>query len=219
MYVQELFTERRPEALQAFIAEYPLGAMITQQLSGVEIDHLPMVFRPVEGTQGVLQCHVASGNPLIAGVEANAGVVAVFQSPNAYISPSWMPGRKRHGKVAPSWNYAAVHVYGQARVIRDESWLKVQLKALSAPQEAHRDEPWTLDEPPADFTTQLLQYIVGVEITIERIVGKRFVGQQRSPSDRAGVVEGLRAENTDATRAIAAMMEAYAPVKDSQSSS
>lgn len=213
MYVQDLFAERRLDALHAFIGEYPLGAIVTQQSSGIEIDHLPFVVHP-DSAQGLLRCHAALGNPLCEAIDANANVVVVFQSPSAYISPSWMPGRQRHGKSAPSWNYAAVHVYGLARVTRDEAWLRAQLKALSGPQEAHRAEPWTLDEPPAEYVSQLLQHIAGIEITIDRIVGKRFVGQQRSPNDRAGVVAGLRAENTDAARTIAAMMEAYAPVKD-----
>jgi transcriptional regulator len=136
----------------------------------------------------------------------------VFQGPNAYISPTWMPGRKRHGKVAPSWNYAVVHAYGNAQIVADATWLKQHLRDLVTPQERHRSDGWSLDEAPEEFVAQLLNHIVGIEIKVERLIGKWFVGQQRSPSDREGVMTGLLQEQTEATSAIAAMMRAYAPV-------
>ena len=211
MYVQDLFAEHRQAELFALIAQHPLGAVVTTRSSGVEVDHLPCSTHPEIGAQGTIRCHVARGNPLWRALIENNSVMIVFQGPNAYISPTWMPGRKRHGKVAPSWNYAVVHAYGSARVIEDAAWLRKHLRDLSAPQEAHRSDRWSLDEAPEEFVAQLLNYIVGIEITVERLVGKWFVGQQRSPSDREGVMSGLLQESTEAATAIAAMMRAYAP--------
>jgi transcriptional regulator len=213
MYVQSLFSEQRPEALFGLIAANPLGAIITTRMTGIEIDHLPFSVHPEIGTQGTLRCHSARGNPLWKALLDNVNVTVIFQSPSAYISPSWMPGRKRHGRVAPSWNYAAVHAYGTARIVQDHDWLKQHLHDLSAPQEAKRDDAWSLAEAPAEFVNGLLDHIVGIEITVERLVGKWFVGQQRSPTEREGVVAGLLAEKTDASSAIAEMMRVYAPVK------
>ncbi len=214
MYVQQLFEEQRREALDAFIARYPLGAIVTTRDSGVEVDHIPFRLHP-EVNPGsecrTLRGHVARGNPLWKEIANEKEVLVVFQSPNAYISPAWMPGLKRHGKVAPSWNYAAVHAYGTAQVIEDAAWLKQHLHDLAESQEANRPEPWSLDHAPADFVASLLNYIVGIEIKVSRTVGKWFVGQQRSPSDRAGVVAGLLEENTDAATTIAEMMKSYAP--------
>jgi transcriptional regulator len=213
MYVQSLFAEQRSEVVDAFIADHPLGALVTSRTTGVEVDHLPCSMHPSIGIEGTLRCHAARGNPLWQSLRENGEVLVVFQSPSAYISPSWMPGRKRHGKVAPSWNYAAVHVYGAARIVEDAEWLKQHLRDLSAPQESNRSDAWSVDEAPPEFIAQLLPSIVGIEITIARKVGKWFVGQQRSSSDREGVVAGLLQENTDAAAAIAAMMKAYAPGK------
>jgi transcriptional regulator len=195
------------------IAANPLGAIITTRSDGIEIDHFPFSVHPEIGTQGTLRCHSARGNPLWNALLDNGNVTVVFQSPNAYISPTWMPGRKRHGKVAPSWNYAAVHAYGAARIVQDHDWLKQHLHDLSAPQETKREDAWSLAEAPTEFVNGLLDYIVGIEITVERLVGKWFVGQQRSPSEREGVVAGLLQEGTDAASTVANMMTAYAPVK------
>lgn len=211
MYIQGLFAEERPEALDRFIAEYPLGAFVVQHESGIEVDHLPCTGHVEVGDQRIIRSHVARGNPLWKALQNRSDVLIVFQSPNAYISPGWMPNRKRHGKVAPSWNYAAVHVHGIAQVVEDGEWLKRHLTELSNAQESHRTEPWSLDETPPGFAESLLPFIVGIEITVTRRVGKRFVGQQRSASDREGVVAGLLQEGTDAARTIAEMMQAYAP--------
>lgn len=212
MYLRNLFEEKRREVLEALIADNPLGAVTIAGPQGVEVDHLPFRLYPHLGPGGTLKCHVARSNPLWQSLSADQELLVVFQGPNAYISPSWNPGRERHGKVAPSWNYAVVHAYGYARAIEDQEWLKAHLDDLAAAHEAHRSNPWRLAEAPTDFVGQLLAHIVGIEIELTRMVGKWFVSQQRSTSDRAGVIEGLLNEQTDAARAVARMVESHAPL-------
>lgn len=214
MFVKELYGETRREALHALMLKYPFGSLVTTRSTGIEIDHFPFGLYSDVGAHGTLRCHVDRGNPVWQALRENDQVLVTFQSPSSYISPNWMPGRPRHRKTAPSWNYAAVHAYGTARVVEDPEWLRSQLRDFSNRQEAGRPEPWSIDEPPEEFTSQLLNYIVGVEITIDRLVGKWFMSQHRSTSDRAGVVAGLRAEKTDAASTIAAMIEEYAPKKE-----
>jgi transcriptional regulator len=211
VYLRSLFEEKRREVLEELIASYPLGAVAAARRHAVEVDHLPFQFYPDAGSCGALRCHVARANPLWQSLSSDEELLIVFQGPNHYISPSWSPGRERHGKVAPSWNYAVVHAHGFARPVEDREWLKAHLEDLAATHEAHRPRPWTLSEAPTEFIDQLLKHIVGIEITLTRLVGKWFVSQQRSHSDRAGVVEGLRQEPTDAATAVARMIESHAP--------
>jgi transcriptional regulator len=65
---------------------------------------------------------------VITGVEA----LAMFQGPDSYVSPSWYPTEREHGKAVPTWNYAVVHAYGGLRIIDDPAWLRDQLEALTA---------------------------------------------------------------------------------------
>jgi len=211
MYLGNLFEEKRREVLEELITAYPLGALTTVRPHGVEVDHVPFQLYPGIGPCGTLRCHVARSNPLWQSLSADEELLVVFQGPNAYISPSWSPGRQRHGKVAPSWNYAVVHAYGFARPVEDREWLKAYLDDLATAQEAHRPNPWTLSGAPTEFVDQHLKHIVGIEVRLTRMVGKWFVSQQRSPSDRAGVIEGLLEEQTDAARAVARMVESHAP--------
>jgi transcriptional regulator len=51
-----------------------------------------------------------------------------------------------------------------------------------------------VDDAPADYLGQMLRAIVGIEIPVERLVGKWKLSQNRLPADRQGVVEGLARE-------------------------
>jgi transcriptional regulator len=54
----------------------------------------------------------------------------------------------------------------------------------------------------------MLKGIVGFEIPIARIEGKRKLGQNRSRSEREGMVGGLRAQGRDDAAVIADLVEA-----------
>jgi transcriptional regulator len=49
-----------------------------------------------------------------------------------------------------------------------------------------------VSDAPADYVDSMLGAIVGIEIVVERWVGKWKVSQNRSAEDRAGVAAGLR---------------------------
>jgi transcriptional regulator len=106
----------------------------------------------------------------------------------------------------PTWNYATVHAYGPLQVRDDRDWLACQIVELTASQESARPQPWAVTDAPDDFIAAQLNGIVGLEIPISRIEGKWKVSQNRPAADRAGVVEGLTAENDEASRAMARLV-------------
>ena len=129
-------------------------------------------------------------------------VLAVFQGPDAYISPSWYPTKAETGRVVPTWNYLAVHAEGSARVIQDSTWLKHHLRQLTDQHESGMDNPWSVDDAPADFTEQLVQAIVGIEIKIESLTGKLKASQNQPERNRAGVKAGLASTEETHVRAM-----------------
>src|SRR5262249_58619147 len=94
-------------------------------------------------------------------------------------------------KVVPTWNYAVVHAHGAIQFIDDRAWLRAFVERLTNRHEAGRPEPWKITDAPADYIEKQLGAIIGVEITIARLVGKWKVSQNRPAQDRDGVVEGL----------------------------
>jgi transcriptional regulator len=74
--------------------------------------------------------------------------------------------------------------------------------------ESTQPVPWKMADAPREYTGQMLANIVGIELTISRIVGKLKASQNRSKADRNGVVAGLEAGGESA---MAGLVRSSAP--------
>ncbi len=203
MYVPNHFKEEDQEALQQYIRDYSFGLLVMADEEGIEANHVPFhLSSGGNGSLGQLQCHLARGNPVWQRIQAGGRVLAVFQGPDAYVSPAWYPTKAETGRVVPTWNYLAVHAQGRARVIQDPDWLKQHLHRLTDQHESQMVSPWSVDDAPADFTERLVQAVVGVEINIETLTGKLKASQNQPERNRAGVKAGLGAQNRAMARFI-----------------
>ena len=198
MYLPPPHAEANEDTLFAFMAANPLGAFVTTASNGELIaTHMPWVIHRERGDQGTLEGHIAKAN---SGHTANLDLagdqrlqaLVIFTGPDAYISPTWYVSKAEHGKVVPTWNYVAVHVYGKARFTTDQQFLGRHLEQLVATHEAGRPAPWAVGDAPRDYIERQMQAIVGVELAIDRIEGKWKMSQNRPAQDVAGVIENLR---------------------------
>jgi transcriptional regulator len=202
MYLPKHFEETRVEVLHGLIRAHPLGALVTLTANGLEANHIPFEIDPDPAPFGTLRGHVARANP--AWRELSRGdALIIFQGPQIYVSPSWYPSKREGGKVVPTWNYALVHVYGPLRAVDDAAWLRVFVEKLTDRHEAARPDRWHVTDAPADYVDKMVTAIVGIEISIARIVGKWKVSQNRPAADRVGVAAGLEAQGTDVAGAMA----------------
>lgn len=179
--------------MKRLIRQYPLAVLIAHDESGIVVNHIPMFLSDRPGSPGVLSAHLPRANPLWRSYLPDKQITAVFQGPQAYISPSWYASKQQTGKVVPTWNYTAVHVQGFMRVIEDAQWLLSHLDEFTDQLESTLPKPWSVSDAPAEFIEQLVKHLVGIEIPIETLTGKWKVSQNRTPSDREGVVKGLTA--------------------------
>lgn len=194
MYVPHHFTENDTQKLQQHIRDYGFGLLIIADDGGIEANHLPFHLSEEADSPSVLQCHVARKNPVWQRILGGARVLAVFQGPDGYISPSWYPTKAETGRVVPTWNYLAVHAEGTARIVEDATWLRQHLHQLTDQHESRMNEPWSVDDAPTEFTEQLAKAIVGIEIKIETLSGKLKASQNQSEQNKAGVKAGLENE-------------------------
>jgi transcriptional regulator len=192
MYVPAHFAEDRIDALHALMRRYPLGVLVTSTPDGMDANHIPFVLDAAPAPWGRLRCHVARANPVWRALDEARNVLVIFQGADAYVSPSVYEAKKQDGKVVPTWNYLAVHAYGKARAVHEREWLMTLLEDLTSIHEADRAEPWQVADAPADYVDKLVHAIVGIEITIERLVGKWKVSQNRSRADRLSIAADLR---------------------------
>lgn len=192
MLVPSHFREENQEKLQQYIREYSFGVLVVADSDGIDANHLPFHFSCNEDQPlGTLRCHVARVNPVWQRIENGASVLAIFQGPDAYVSPSWYETKAETGRVVPTWNYLAVHAQGKGLIFQEHSWLKEHLHQLTDLHESSRENPWSVDDAPSEFTSRLVKAIVGIEIKIETLTGQVKASQNHPERNRAGVKAGL----------------------------
>src|ERR1700680_4492985 len=112
MYIPERFREDDKAILKTFIREHSFGILVTQGDDAPCATHLPFLYNAERGHYGLLSAHMARANPQWQSFASEREALVIFQGPHAYISPSWYDVAAS----VPTWNYAAVHVYGIPRV-------------------------------------------------------------------------------------------------------
>lgn len=200
MYIPEHFKETNPERISALVTGHPFGMLVTAPEGVPFVSHLPFLFERSAGSQGKLLGHMARANPQWQHFSSDSEVLAVFQGPHAYVSPSWYssPG-------VPTWNYAVVHLRGRPRLIEDESELEALLEQLTHAHESHIPNPWKPNLT-GERRTKLLDMIVGFEIEITDIQGKFKLSQNRPLEDQQRVIEALSQSSNQTEAAVSKLM-------------
>jgi len=130
----------------------------------------------------------------------------IFQGPAAYISPNWYPSKHDTHRQVPTYNYMVVHAHGKIVVHEEEAFLRGLVARLTRTMEANEPKPWKMGDAPADYISQMLGAIVGIEIEVTRLVGKWKLGQNKEARDRRGAAEGLLAGASEVQEAVAEAM-------------
>ncbi len=192
MLVPSHFREEDHEKLHQYIRQYSFGVLVVADSDGIDANHLPFHFSCSEDRPlGTLRCHVARINPVWQRIEKGASVLAIFQGPDAYVSPSWYETKAETGRVVPTWNYLAVHAQGTGSTFQEHARLKEHLHQLTDLHESSRENPWSVDDAPSEFTSRLVKAIVGIEVQIETLTGQVKASQNHPERNRAGVKAGL----------------------------
>lgn len=211
MYQVGAFREERIDVMHALMRNHPLATLVTVNDGIPDANHLPLLIDPEPSPYGTLRGHVARANPVWQQAGSQE-VLAIFQGPQAYVTPSWYPSKRETGQVVPTWNYAVVHAHGPLVVRDDREWLRGLVTRLTDQQEAGLPQPWRVADAPADYLERMLAAIVGIEIPLTRLSGKWKTSQNRSAADRAGVAEGLVLKGDAQAQAMADLVAGKRPV-------
>ena len=191
MYLPKLFAESRPEELHRLIREYPFGMLVTHTSSGLEASHLPFLLDDGRGAFGTLLAHIARANPLWTEVGDGGEVLVVFRGAHGYISPNWYASKHETHRHVPTWNYEVVHAHGRIHVRDDEKFVRGVVARLTREHEADQPYPWKMSDAPADYLSEELKQIVGIEVELMRVEGKRKLSQNRDARDFESTVRAL----------------------------
>jgi transcriptional regulator len=207
MYIPRHNEEKRVSVMHSLIVSRPLGTLITLGASGLFASHIPMILEDNGSHFGVLKGHISRANTQWQDFVPTVDALAIFAGHQHYITPTWYPGTKEHGKEVPTWNYVVVHAYGPLNVIHDDQWLLTNVEKLTNIHEAGSPVPWRVSDAPEDFIRSQLKGIVGLELPIQKLEGKWKVSQNRTERERLGVIDGLAKLNTPESLAMKALVE------------
>lgn len=177
----------------------PFTILVSQSEGGPFATHLPLIIRE-DGERLFLRGHVAKANPHWKYLETQPLCLAIFHGPHAYISPSNYTARES----VPTWNYGAVHAYGNARTFYGPGELLEILDELIPQFEASYAEQWaSLSEA---YRARMLSHIVGFEIGVTRIEGKLKLSQNRTRDEQQNIIDSLSRTSDTAVSGIAKLM-------------
>jgi transcriptional regulator len=208
MYIPTPFREDRLDVLHEAMRQNSFATLVSLGPDGLIATHLPLLLDPTRGTHGTLIGHVARENPHWRAFDGDQETLAIFNGPHAYISPSWYTT----AYAVPTWNYVTVHAYSRPRLVEDEAGLYDIVAKTVATFEQQFDYAWDL-EARRDYAEKLLKNIVGFEMTITRLEGKRKLSQNRPKADQEGVIAGLEAGSDPLGLAVANIMREQIPDK------
>ena len=211
MYLPPHFAETRPDELHRIMREHPLGMLVTHSDSGLDANHLPFEFDPEHGSQGRLLAHIARANPLWTDFPSGVEVMVVFRGVEGYISPNWYPSKHETHRQVPTWNYEVVHAHGRLRIIDDEKFIRGVVGRLTRHHEASEPRPWKMGDAPRDYMDDMVSKVVGIEIEIVRLEGKRKLSQNREARDIKNAVSELERRHQ---QELASTMSAAMPARD-----
>jgi transcriptional regulator len=183
MYIPKHFLANNDDEAIAFMQRYSFATLITSTNNYPEATHLPFLVEK-RGDELLLSSHFAKANPQAKDIETSTSLV-IFTEPHAYISP------KNYEKDlnVPTWNYIAIHAYGQTKIVTDESRQLAVLEKMIHFYDPGYVQQW--DKLPMDFKLKMIKGIVAFDITVTDLQAKNKLSQNRTEKERENIINSL----------------------------
>ena len=200
MYIPEFNRQEDRATILAFMRANPFAILISN-VDGIPFaTHLPLLIEEA-GNQIIIQGHMAKANAHWKSMKETEESLIVFHGPHAYISPSLYD----HRESVPTWNYAAVHVYGEPTLFTDEESLRATLHRMIDTFESSYMAQWS--ELSEQYQSRMMKHIVGFNIKVKRLEGKFKLSQNRTKGEQARVIQALNQSKDSNISGVAQLMQ------------
>jgi transcriptional regulator len=200
MYLPPQYSNHDREQALALINDHPLATVITNNEGKNYISHIPVIASLMSG-EIEFSGHIARANNHYKYLSKGLSTF-IFHGPQTYITPKWYDQNN-----VPTWNYLTIHIEGTAELIEDPQELIQCLKKLSDHMESKWPSGWDFFIPEDLSGQNLRNGIVGFKLKADTLRFKKKLHQSSSPSDRAGVMKGLRTRTDELSQKILKEME------------
>lgn len=203
VYGSSSFQSDDSAAVESLIKAFPLATVIAiDQSAQIFAATVPLVVDAGEAKAGrfALVGHFARANPHWKRCATARDVLVVFHGADTYITPSYYPEKREHGRVVPTWNYRTVHIRGKFELVASESIqsdgqgpaVARVLEQLTDAQESGRAKPWRVNDAPEAFITAHRKGVIAFRIVVESVAAVFKNSQNKSTT--TALVTGLRAD-------------------------
>ena len=202
MHPNRIFRRASRESALEFARERGFGTLTVAGPEGVLAAHVPFVL----DEERVL-AHLVRVNPLARHLGGGpASALLIVSGPDGYVSPDWYG----EPQLVPTWNYVAVHLRGELRLL-DDTALRPILDRLSAEFETRLapKPPWKTDKVDDGLLRRMMRQIIPIELSLESVESTFKLNQNRSDTAGSGAAAALAAGGTPGTetRVLAALMQ------------
>jgi len=200
VYIPEFNRQEDRATILAFMRANPFAVLVSN-VEGVPFaTHLPLLIDDADD-QIVIQGHMAKANAHWKSMKETEESLIIFHGPHAYISPSLYESRES----VPTWNYAAVHVYGEPTLFTDEESLRATLHRMIDTYESSYMTQWS--ELSEEYRSRMMKHIVGFNIKVKRLEGKFKLSQNRTKGEQARVIQCLNQSQDSNISGVAQLMQ------------
>lgn len=200
MYIPTLNKMTDHREIVDFMKRFSFATIVTSEGSKPVATHLPFLIEEDEG-KIILKSHFAKANEHWRQVEQEK-VLVIFSEPHAYISPAHYEKELN----VPTWNYLAVHAYGTGKVVSDPNQVLALLEQTIDQYDLGYKAQW--GRLPDDYKLGMIKGIVGFEIEVLEIQGKKKLSQNKTGNEREAIISALANSADSNERAIAEYMAA-----------
>ncbi len=205
MYAPKEFSVKDQAHVDAFILEHPFVTLITTAQNGFPIaTHLPVVEKKIHD-RWILEGHLALANKQAQEFDSNQKALCTFLGAHAYVSSS-VYGHEN----VPTWNYQAVHVYGEIEILKDEH-LDHHLNELVQLFEKNRQNPLEFDNFSSEMMESYKREIAGFRLNSTKIEAAFKLSQNRNEQDHQAIIEDLEKCPFSGAKEIAQKMREHKP--------
>ncbi|MEC3965927.1 FMN-binding negative transcriptional regulator [Flagellimonas halotolerans] len=199
MYIPPHYNNQNIEEIKGFLVNNSFAILINIVDNKPWGTHIPLELETDENGNDILVGHIAKANPQWKNFSDEAEVLCIFNGPHAYVSSSWYKEEE-----VPTWNYIAVHVYGNLKILNEEETMQSMHRLVDKYEKASKNPISLKNLSPK--TLHQVKGVVGFKVEVSDIQATYKLSQTRT-NDHHKIIYELEERPDPGSQGIAQHMK------------